>query len=152
MSSQAGSPDRLSHDHKPDSPRELDRILKSGSRVSSDARVEGMLAVSRAVGDFDFKQCGGINAEKQAVTADPTIEFRTIGDKDSFILQACDGIWDVMTDEQAVGFVTSKLKAGRSAVEIITELCDQCMSPTIESEGIGTDNMTVNLIVFPKHS
>eukprot|EP00662_Eupelagonemidae_sp_cell21_P000969 gene969-33899_t len=48
----------LSHDHKPDSPRESARIKAAGSTVSSDCRVEGLLAVRGP-------------PEGQAVTADP---------------------------------------------------------------------------------
>eukprot|EP01063_Lacrimia_lanifica_P035230 TRINITY_DN6664_c0_g1_i1.p1 TRINITY_DN6664_c0_g1~~TRINITY_DN6664_c0_g1_i1.p1 ORF type:complete len:640 (+),score=139.56 TRINITY_DN6664_c0_g1_i1:188-1921(+) len=144
----SGRADRLSHDHKPDSPTELKRIKASGSRVSPDARVEGMLAVSRAMGDFDFKQAGGLPQEHQAVTAFPDIETRARGPEDHFVLQACDGIWDVMTDEEAVDFVRAHLQQGEEPVDICAALCDACLAPSIESEGLGTDNMTVNLIVF----
>ena len=117
--------------------------------MSSDARVEGMLAVSRAVGDFDFKQAGALPAEEQAVTANPSIETFTLLPTDDFLLQACDGIWDVLTDEEVVSFVRTRLPT-HTLETICTELLDHCLSPSIESEGIGTDNMTVNLVVFKK--
>jgi serine/threonine protein phosphatase PrpC len=44
----------LSTDHKPDDPLERERILKAGGTVEK-SRVNGKLAVSRALGDFDFK-------------------------------------------------------------------------------------------------
>mmetsp|Transcript_14777 Transcript_14777/g.22907 ORF Transcript_14777/g.22907 Transcript_14777/m.22907 type:complete len:189 (-) Transcript_14777:414-980(-) len=42
----------LSEDHKPDSPGEYDRILKTNSHTVEDSRVDGNLALSRAFGDF----------------------------------------------------------------------------------------------------
>lgn len=44
----------LSKDHKPDNPGERSRIVKSGGEVI-EGRVNGMLALSRAFGDFDYK-------------------------------------------------------------------------------------------------
>jgi len=44
----------MSEDHKPDNPGELARIQRSGGFVE-DGRVNGMLALSRALGDFEYK-------------------------------------------------------------------------------------------------
>jgi serine/threonine protein phosphatase PrpC len=52
--SEKGNTVELSKDHKPDLPAERSRIIKSGGEVS-DGRVNGMLALSRAIGDFDYK-------------------------------------------------------------------------------------------------
>jgi serine/threonine protein phosphatase PrpC len=52
----------LSDDHKPDNAEEKERILAAGGEVieglgSNVPRVNGQLAVSRAVGDFVYKRC-----------------------------------------------------------------------------------------------
>ena len=44
----------LSHDHKPDDPGEMKRI-KAGGGFVDDGRVQGIIAVSRAIGDWEYK-------------------------------------------------------------------------------------------------
>ena len=46
-----GKAEPLSYDHKPQNDEELERIEKSGHFVEDD-RVDGNLALSRAIGDF----------------------------------------------------------------------------------------------------
>ena len=62
----------LSHDHKPQNDEELSRIESSGHFVEDD-RVDGNLALSRAIGDFQYKDKPQLLAEKQAVTCHPDI-------------------------------------------------------------------------------
>lgn len=50
-----GIGDALSEDHQPDVERERKRIEAAGLFVSQQ-RVKGQLAVSRALGDFEYKQ------------------------------------------------------------------------------------------------
>ena len=50
----AGKVTELSHDHKPDEPGELKRI-KAGGGFVDDGRVQGIIAVSRAIGDWEYK-------------------------------------------------------------------------------------------------
>lgn len=57
----------LSLDHKPLLPDELQRIHDSGGWVEN-SRVNGCLALSRALGDFKFKQNKKVQAERQIVT------------------------------------------------------------------------------------
>ena len=47
----------LSHDHKPDNEGELKRIKEGGGFVE-DGRVQGIIAVSRAIGDWEYKNPG----------------------------------------------------------------------------------------------
>ena len=44
----------LSHDHKPDNDGEMTRIKAAGGFVD-DGRVQGIIAVSRAIGDWEYK-------------------------------------------------------------------------------------------------
>jgi len=70
--SRAGEAVPLSHDHKPYNPEEKARIEAAGGTVKFN-RVNGDLAVSRALGDFVYKRCDTASAEAQAVTALPDV-------------------------------------------------------------------------------
>lgn len=51
----------------------------------------GNLALSRALGDFDFKKNQLLIPEKQIITADPEVTVHEISDEDEFLVIACDG-------------------------------------------------------------
>ena len=86
----------LSTDHKPQNELERHRIEAAGASVSED-RVNGNLAVSRALGDCEYKD-RSLQPEEQAVTALPEVtEYARDGQED-FLVLACDGIWDCMTN------------------------------------------------------
>lgn len=110
-----GKTEPMSYDHKPTNPGERDRILKAESFVDF-GRVNGTLAVSRAFGDLSYKKCSKVPPEAQAVTALPEIKRYTIQPNEystnnfSFLILACDGIWDVMSNEQATQYVLERLE------------------------------------------
>ena len=54
-------------------------------------RVNGNLALSRAIGDFEFKKSADLPPESQIVTAFPDVTIHEITDDDEFIVVACDG-------------------------------------------------------------
>ena len=61
-------------------------------------RVNGNLALSRGIGDFDFKKNVDLPAEEQIVTCYPDVIQHNIDYKsDEFVVLACDGIWDCLT-------------------------------------------------------
>lgn len=71
----------LSFDHKPLNHKESKRIYKATHYVE-DNRVDGNLALSRAFGDFCYKDQKSLAAEEQAVTAHPDVTVRDRNDKD----------------------------------------------------------------------
>ena len=94
----------LSKDHKPEDELEKTRIEKAGGTVEwkkedKTWRVNGRLAVSRALGDFDFKQNGDLDRFEQAVSCEPDVSERPRQDVD-FILLACDGVWEWEANEE----------------------------------------------------
>ena len=110
--SRGGAAVELSHDHKPYNPGEKERIENAGSHVKFN-RVNGDLAVSRALGDFVYKRCETQPPEHQAVTAFPEIIAEKRTGQDEFIVLACDGIWDVMSSQEVVDKVRDMLQHGR---------------------------------------
>jgi protein phosphatase 2C family protein 2/3 len=139
-----GKAQDLSDDHKIYNTTEESRIKAAGYKIV-DGRVEGMLAVPRAFGDFDFK---GLKAgpELQAVSVVPDVKVQPLSGTEEFIIIACDGIWDVVSSQQAVDFVRRKLAQGIKAESTVALLLDRCMSSEITEDGVGTDNMSIILI------
>ncbi|OEL18041.1 putative protein phosphatase 2C 30 [Dichanthelium oligosanthes] len=94
----------LSADHKPDRPDELERIHAAGGRVIfwDGARVFGMLAMSRAIGDSYLKPF---------VISDPEVRVVERKDgEDEFLILASDGLWDVVSKEVACKVVRACLR------------------------------------------
>ena len=68
-------------------------------------------------------------------------------DRDDFVLLACDGVWDVMSNETAIKFVHTRLKKTRNLENVVGRLVRRCLQ-------LGSrDNITVLLVVIsPKHA
>ena len=100
---------------QPDRPDEFERIQAAGGRVIfwDGARVFGVLAMSRAIGDSYLKPF---------VIADPEVRVMERKDgEDEFLILASDGLWDVVSNEVACHVVRScvrskaKRRGGRSS-------------------------------------
>uniref|UniRef100_A0A1I8BQL8 protein-serine/threonine phosphatase n=1 Tax=Meloidogyne hapla TaxID=6305 RepID=A0A1I8BQL8_MELHA len=121
------------------------RIFAAGGWVEFN-RVNGNLALSRALGDFAFKTNKTLSAREQVVTACPEVEICTITDEHEFILLACDGIWDVMSSQEVIDFCRTRLASGSSPDLICEQLIDNCLAQDCDLNGLGCDNMTVILV------
>ena len=150
---------QMSHDHKPDSAKEKNRIYKSGGWVN-EGRIKGNLNLSRSLGDFEYKQDKNLSPKDQMITAYPEINIEIIDDNCEFIILACDGIWDCLTPQEACDFVRTRLydrkngclKYNVKISKIIEEMMDDIISDDIGNEnGIGCDNMTCIIIQFKHH-
>ncbi|MFH4973923.1 hypothetical protein AB6A40_000632 [Gnathostoma spinigerum] len=135
----------LSFDHKPANEAEARRIVAAGGWVEFN-RVNGNLALSRALGDFAFKKNEQIKAEEQIVTAYPDVTVCDLTHDHEFIVLACDGIWDVMSNQEVIDFVRERLAVGRDPEVICEELLSRCLAPDCQLGGLGCDNMTVVLV------
>lgn len=143
----AGEAKPMSYDHKPGNSEEHSRILHAGGFVEFD-RVNGNLALSRAIGDFEFKQNSGLPAEKQIVTADPDVIEHTCTGEEEFLVLACDGIWDCLTNQQVVDIIRRSVAEGKSLEAITENIIDRCLAPDAEVGGIGCDNMTLLIVAL----
>jgi len=141
----------LSVDHKPNNEAESKRINDGGGYVEFN-RVNGNLALSRALGDFVFKRNNAKPPEDQIVTAFPDIETRDITEDYEFIVLACDGIWDVMSNEEVIEFCRKRIAMGLYPEDICEDLMTHCLAPDCQMGGLGGDNMTVVLVCFLHNS
>ncbi|KAK9503637.1 hypothetical protein O3M35_010157 [Rhynocoris fuscipes] len=137
----------LSYDHKPTIPMEYKRIIEAGGWVEAE-RVNGSLALSRALGDFQFKGGVSLRPEQQIVSCMPDIITKKLDKNWKFVLLACDGIWEVMSNEKVGEFVRYRLNEGMPLEKICESLMNACLAPRTEGSCLGCDNMTVGLVVF----
>ncbi|KAI9248033.1 phosphatase 2C-like domain-containing protein, partial [Phascolomyces articulosus] len=86
---------RLSYDHKGSDHQEAKRITDLGGFMMNN-RVNGVLAVTRSLGDCVMKEF---------VVGNPYTTETELGQGDDFLILACDGLWDVCEDQDAVDLV-----------------------------------------------
>jgi serine/threonine protein phosphatase PrpC len=152
----------LSTDHKPSIEAEEARIRKAGGIVLS-GKIEARLAVSRGLGDFDFKHKPSVLAAAAILDQDeyptnvdfimpedqmvsPILECTTLprdDTNDKFLVLASDGIWDVLSNDKCSQLVTTIFSEGEQSVALTCEeLLDQCYVRG------SLDNMTAILVRF----
>ncbi|KAE9603658.1 hypothetical protein Lal_00002206 [Lupinus albus] len=87
-------PMALSVDHKPNRDDEYARIEAAGGKVIqwNGHRVFGVLAMSRSIGDRYLKPW---------IIPEPEVTFLPRAKNDECLILASDGLWDVMTNEEA---------------------------------------------------
>jgi serine/threonine protein phosphatase PrpC len=122
--------EQLSSDHKPCNPYERTRIEQLGGKIEfdgSDWRVKD-LSLSRAFGDLECKPY---------VSHLPQIYKYKINSKDKFIILACDGLWDVLSNQDAVDFVNNLLLNKKFHGNFSKELAEHGLSKG------SLDNITV---------
>ncbi|KAI4371395.1 hypothetical protein MLD38_019636 [Melastoma candidum] len=118
------APIQLTVDLKPNLPREAERIKQSRGRVFCMNDEPGLyrmwtpngnsngLAVSRAFGDYCIKDFGLISV--------PDISPRKLSpDQDRFVILATDGVWDVVSNQEAVDIVSSVPDREQSAKRLV---------------------------------
>lgn len=76
------------------------------------------------------------------------METRIITSEWEFLVLACDGIWDVMSNKEVIDFCRTRIGQGMYPEEICEDLMNHCLAPDCQMGGLGGDNMTVVLVCF----
>jgi len=148
-----GEPVALSHDHKPNDSVERERIEAAGGRIEEipvgmrvHYRVNGNLNLSRSIGDLEYKKSPELGHERQMICSTPDIVKVPRRKEDNFVVLACDGVWDVKSNEDVCSFIKEKLHNSSDAEAIIPAveaLLDDCIAEDPKkTNGLGGDNMT----------
>jgi serine/threonine protein phosphatase PrpC len=91
------------------------------------------LNLSRSIGDLEYKQNKKLSAEDQMITAFPDVIAENLTNDCNFIVLACDGVWDCMTNQEVCDFVIERLKKDPKIKlsKIIEEIFDKILAPDI---------------------
>ncbi|CDW91638.1 probable protein phosphatase 2c 25-like [Stylonychia lemnae] len=128
----------LTSEHTPSRIDEYLRIIQSGGKIVSlgqSVRVEGVLEVTRSIGDKDLKNC---------LIAEPEIHTIDLTHQDQYMILASDGIFKTFTKEQVISEIMIKINEGHGLgqiAELVSRQAHQLSCP---------DNTTL-LIVDLKH-
>lgn len=142
-------PVQITLDFKPNIPQEAERIVQCKGRVFCLDDEPGVhrvwlpngespgLAMSRAFGDYCVKDFGLISV--------PEVTQRQITVRDQFMVLATDGVWDVISNEEAVAIVSSTQDREKSAKRLV-----ECAVRAwkIKRRDIATDDISVICLFF----
>lgn len=81
-------------------------------------------------GLFDYHMWQNVEGKgpcEQLVSPEPEIYVERRQDDDEFLVLACDGIWDVMTNEDLCAFVQSRLLLSNDLEAITNHVVDTCL-------------------------
>ncbi|KAK4748980.1 hypothetical protein SAY87_026429 [Trapa incisa] len=135
----------MSQDHKPTNPLERRRVEQLGAFVE-DGYLNGLLSVTRALGDWDIKSLAKDIASSPLIP-NPEVMQLVLTEEDEFLILACDGIWDVMSSQLAVNIVRRGLRKHDNPKQCARDLVK-------ESLRLGAhDNLTVVVVCLlgPEH-
>lgn len=109
---------RLCEDHRAGRADEQERIESSGGmviEVSGTQRVNGVLAISRSIGDVGLKDF---------VIAKPDVMQVSLRGDEEFVVMATDGLWDVVSDDECVSVVREMIQGEDGEEDAVKKLVD----------------------------
>ncbi|GAM25400.1 hypothetical protein SAMD00019534_085750 [Acytostelium subglobosum LB1] len=125
---QNGVAERLSHDHKGSDSKEVQRIIEAGGFVVNN-RVNGMLAVTRSLGDHSMKEY---------VVGEPFMRTVQLDSTYTHLILACDGLWDVISDQEAIDLIINETDAQKMSDRLLTQALKKG----------STDNISILVIIL----
>jgi len=136
----SGVPVKIIDSHKPNRDDERARIEALGGSIMhwGTWRVNGQLAVSRAIGDGEYKPL---------ISADPDVTSIEMNGSEEFVIVGCDGLWDTITPEEATDIVFDHLEENKSEGGDIENISSRLA--TLAKEKGSSDNITI-IVVFLK--
>jgi serine/threonine protein phosphatase PrpC len=124
--------------HRCGDDQEDTRVHGAGGFVHR-SRVNGVLAVTRALGDHGVA-CDGV------VSAEPDVKAVVLGESDEFVICATDGLWDAVGEHEAVGLAEDCFDHGMDTKAVADELV------RVAIEAGSTDNITVSVVLLDQPS
>ncbi|KAF2719795.1 protein phosphatase-like protein 2C [Polychaeton citri CBS 116435] len=125
---------RLSYDHKGSDENEGKRVAGAGGLILNN-RVNGVLAVTRALGDAYMKDL---------VTGHPyTTETVIQPDIDEFLILACDGLWDVCSDQEAVDLIRNVQDPQQASKMLVDHALSRFSTDNLSCMAVRFDNKAV---------
>ena len=125
----------MTADHRFCHARECARVQREGGRFEG-GRLNGTIEVTRALGNFEPTADGG-GAKPPGLCAEPEVMSKAIASEDEFVLLATDGLWDVVSADEAVRVARAELRAYEDAQLAAEKLVEIALKRKAE------DNVTV---------
>jgi len=135
---QAGQTIALTRDHRPTDETEQQRIVNQGGTVIG-GRLQGQLAVSRAFGNYEFK-------ESQILSSEPEVHHVSLNTDVEYLVVGSDGLYDHFTNEEVISFIKNGLmnNSNTNLESIVKELVDEAIDRGSD------DNITIMVVKFEK--
>ena len=105
-----------------------------GEEVTKTKWVETKLAMSRAFGDFEHKDSG--------LLSKPDVVVRDRSSRDAYLVLACDGVWDVKSNEEIGRMVIEEMSNKPVNEQTLTEAADRIAKACVDSN----DNITLIIL------
>jgi len=130
---QGGQTVVLTRDHKPTDEEESKRIVSQGGTIIG-GRLQGQLGVSRAFGNYEFK-------ESQVLSAEPEINHVTLTVDSEYLVIGSDGLYEQFTNEEIISFIKNGI-VNANLETVIAELVEEAIDRGC------ADNITIIVVKF----